>query len=67
MSRLRDITHRDRLAEASVKLEAGEEIDWDLLSRLQVIDVAVAGRAALNDALDSHEEDDADIERICGG
>lgn len=67
MIRLRTITERDRLAEASTKLEAGEPVDWGLLTRLQTLDLAVAGRAALNDALDCHEEADGNLQGICGG
>ena len=66
MSRLRAITERDRLAEAAAKLEAGEEVDWALVARLQPLDVAIAGRAALNDALDLQDQADGDIERILG-
>lgn len=66
MSRLRAITERDRLAEAANKLEAGEKPDWGLIARLQQFEPAIAGRAALNDALDREEQADADLARILG-
>lgn len=64
--RLRAITGRDRLAEAVEKLERGETVDWRLLNTLQTLDAAIAGRAALLDALDREAEADADIQRVFG-
>ena len=66
MSRLRAITERDRLADAAASLERGEAVDWGRLRQLQALDPAVAGRAALNDALDREDEADADIQRVNG-
>lgn len=67
MSKLRELTKRDRVAEAIGKMEIGEQVDWNLLASLQPMDAVVAGRAALNDALDHHEESDELIKGICGG
>jgi hypothetical protein len=66
MGRLRDITARDRLQEASAALERGETVDWRRLATLQALDVAIAGRAALLDALDHEDEQNGKLQGILG-
>ena len=67
MSRLRAITERDRIAEATDALERGETVDWQKIAALQANDVVEAGRAALLDALDREDKADEDFGRTAGG
>lgn len=58
------ITIPNRLAAAIASLEKGEAVDWQLLSQLQSLDIAVAGREYAEAAIKFQDEEDAKLEQL---
>lgn len=53
----------NRLEQAVAQLERGEPVDWNRLASLQSLDLVIAGRKFVEEAIQEHERADAAIEQ----
>lgn len=54
----------NRLAEAVQAIERGESVDWNRIALLQPLDLVLAGRKFVEEAIQSQEREDDKLEQF---
>lgn len=64
MSWILERLRNSRLSAVKTQIEAGQEVDWAKVRRLQTLDLVTDGQSALADAIEREREFDERIEQL---